>query len=179
MVSAHTPPAGLVELLNDRVPANTRLGSLRDLWRYLPELPVGSESPSLDDEELLQIGEVAERTGLSLRTVRYYDEVELAKPSARTEAGYRLYSERDVDRLEALKRMKSLGLSLDEMRVLWPQLEQSKTPELLSREEARALSEELDSVAERADVRIARLERDLAQARELRLRLGEQIGRCG
>lgn len=179
MVSAHKPPAGLVELLNDRVPTNTRLGNIRDLWRYLPELPVGSESSSLDDEELLQIGEVAERTGLSLRTVRYYDEVELAKPSARTEAGYRLYSERDVDRLEALKRMKSLGLSLEEMRVLGPQLEQSQTPELLSREESRALSKELDSIAERADLRIARLERDLAQARELRLRLGERIGRCG
>jgi len=179
MVSAHRPPAGLVELLNGRVPANTRLGSIRDLWRYLPDLPIDSESASLDGEELLQIGEVAERTGLSLRTVRYYDEVELAKPSAHTEAGYRLYSARDVDRLEALKRMKSLGLSLEEMRTLGPQLGQSETPELLSRDEARALREEMESIAERADARIGRLERDLAQARELRLGLGERIGRCG
>jgi DNA-binding transcriptional MerR regulator len=179
MVSAHQAPQPLVELIGARVPHGTRLSSLQDLWRYLPELPVDRDPAPLHEGDLLQIGEVAERTGLSLRTVRYYDEVELARPSARTEAGYRLYSERDVARLEALKRMKSLGLSLEQMRELAPQLERSETPELLSRGEARELSEELQAIAVQGDARISRLERDLAQARELRLRLSEQIGRCG
>jgi DNA-binding transcriptional MerR regulator len=68
--------------------------------------------------EQKQIGEVAERTGLSLRTIRYYEEVGLVVPSARSQGGFRLYTEPDVDRLELIKRMKPLGFQLEEMRDL-------------------------------------------------------------
>lgn len=68
--------------------------------------------------ERMQIGEVAERTGLSLRTIRYYEEVGLVVPSARSQGGFRLYAEPDVDRLQLIKRMKPLGFQLDEMRDL-------------------------------------------------------------
>ncbi|WP_116049446.1 MerR family transcriptional regulator [Amycolatopsis palatopharyngis] len=63
----------------------------------------------------MQIGEVAERTGLSLRTIRYYEEVGLVVPSARSQGGFRLYTEPDVTRLGLVKRMKPLGFQLDEM----------------------------------------------------------------
>ncbi|WP_434453094.1 MerR family transcriptional regulator [Lentzea sp. E54] len=66
----------------------------------------------------MQIGEVAERTGLSLRTIRYYEEVDLVVPSARSQGGFRLYTEPDVQRLDVIKRMKPLGFQLDEMREL-------------------------------------------------------------
>lgn len=65
-----------------------------------------------------QIGEVAERLSLSLRTIRYYEEEGLVTPSERTEGGFRLYSEEDVARLELVKRMKPLGFSMSEMRAL-------------------------------------------------------------
>ncbi|MDR7381854.1 MerR family transcriptional regulator [Promicromonospora iranensis] len=65
-----------------------------------------------------QIGEVAERIGLSLRTIRYYEEVGLVTPSARSQGGFRLYTESDIARLQLIKRMKPLGFSLDEMRSL-------------------------------------------------------------
>lgn len=68
--------------------------------------------------EHMQIGEVAERTGLSLRTIRYYEEVGLVVPSARSQGGFRLYTEPDVQRLGAIMRMKPLGFQLDEMREL-------------------------------------------------------------
>jgi DNA-binding transcriptional MerR regulator len=68
--------------------------------------------------EQMQIGEVAERTGLSLRTIRYYEEVELVVPSARSQGGFRLYTEPDIDRLRLIKRMKPLGFQLEEMRDL-------------------------------------------------------------
>ena len=68
--------------------------------------------------EQMQIGEVAERTGLSLRTIRYYEEVGLVVPSARSQGGFRLYADPDVDRLELVKRMKPLGFQLEEMREL-------------------------------------------------------------
>ena len=66
----------------------------------------------------MQIGEVADRTGLSLRTIRYYEEVGLIRPTARTAGGFRLYSEGDVARLSVIMRMKPLDFTLDEMRQL-------------------------------------------------------------
>ncbi|MGY2085910.1 MerR family transcriptional regulator [Blastococcus sp. SYSU DS0539] len=67
---------------------------------------------------LLQIGQVADRTGLSLRTIRFYEENGLVIPTARSEGGFRLYSEEDVARLEVIKRMKPLGFTLEEMQEL-------------------------------------------------------------
>ncbi|NYD40049.1 MerR family transcriptional regulator [Nocardioides panaciterrulae] len=66
----------------------------------------------------MQIGEVANRTGLSLRTIRYYEEMGLVVPSARTTGGFRLYTESDVARLMVIKRMKPLEFSLEEMSEL-------------------------------------------------------------
>jgi MerR family copper efflux transcriptional regulator len=63
----------------------------------------------------MHIGVVAERTGLSLRTLRHYDEVGLLTPSARTEGGFRLYTGADVERLLLIRRMKPLGFTLEEM----------------------------------------------------------------
>ncbi|WP_402468749.1 MerR family transcriptional regulator [Isoptericola aurantiacus] len=65
--------------------------------------------------ETIHIGAVAERTGLSLRTLRHYDEVGLLRPSARSDGGFRLYTESDVERLLLIRRMKPLGFSLEEM----------------------------------------------------------------
>jgi MerR family transcriptional regulator, copper efflux regulator len=71
-----------------------------------------------DRAGLLQIGQVADRTGLSLRTIRFYEENGLVRPTSRTDGGFRLYSEDDVARLEVIKRMKPLGFSLEEMQEL-------------------------------------------------------------
>ncbi|MBW4717255.1 MerR family transcriptional regulator [Saccharothrix obliqua] len=66
----------------------------------------------------MRIGEVATRTGLSLRTIRHYEETGLVTPSARSPGGFRLYTETDVARLMVIRRMKPLGFSLDQMRDL-------------------------------------------------------------
>lgn len=65
-----------------------------------------------------QIGEVAEAVGLSLRTIRYYEEVGVVPPSGRTAGGFRLYTDDDIDRLRLVKQMKPLDFSLEEMRDL-------------------------------------------------------------
>jgi DNA-binding transcriptional MerR regulator len=130
------------------------------------------------EQALLQIGEVAERVGLSLRTVRYYEEVGLVTPSARSDGGFRLYSEDDVQRLLVVKRMKPLGLSLEEMRELLEVLDRSARPEELEIADLRAVVAGLESYGERGDERIAQLERELAEARKLRLRISERLGRC-
>ncbi len=68
-----------------------------------------------DAERVMKIGEVAERTGLSLRTIRHYDETGLVTPSARTTGGFRMYTELEVARLLVIKRMKPLDYTLEEM----------------------------------------------------------------
>lgn len=70
------------------------------------------------NDAMLQIGEVAEQAGLSLRTVRYYEETGLLKPAMRTDGGFRLYTAEHVDRLALIKRMKPLGFTVQQMREL-------------------------------------------------------------
>lgn len=66
-------------------------------------------------EQHMQIGEVSERTGLSLRTIRHYEDMGLVAPTARSKGGFRLYGEADVHRLLLVKKMKPLEFTLDEM----------------------------------------------------------------
>ena len=69
------------------------------------------------EEPCLQIGEVADRTGVTQRTLRFYEERGLLKPPTRMEGGFRLYSEDDVARVEQIKRLQSLlGLTLAEIK---------------------------------------------------------------
>jgi MerR family copper efflux transcriptional regulator len=70
------------------------------------------------DRSDLRISEVTARTGFSGPTLRYYEDIGLLPAPARTGAGYRSYSQRDVDRLTFIARAKRLGCSLDEIRVL-------------------------------------------------------------
>ena len=67
----------------------------------------------------LRIESVAQRTGLTKRTIRYYEEIGLLSPSGRSEGGYRLFSEADVARLERITALKdSAGLTLAEVAEL-------------------------------------------------------------
>ena len=64
-----------------------------------------------------QIGEVAQRTGVTQRTLRFYEEKELLRPSERMQGGFRLYSEADIRRIEFIKQLQNLlGLSLAEIK---------------------------------------------------------------
>ncbi|NHC14263.1 MerR family transcriptional regulator [Motilibacter sp. E257] len=66
----------------------------------------------------MQIGEAAERVGLSIRTLRHYEEVGIVRPSARSDGGFRLYTADDLARLALVKPMKPLGFTLEQMREL-------------------------------------------------------------
>jgi DNA-binding transcriptional MerR regulator len=67
---------------------------------------------------VMQIGEVAARVGLSLRTIRHWDEMGLVVPSERSAGGFRLYTEADIERLALVKTLKPLDFSLEQMRDL-------------------------------------------------------------
>ncbi|MFI5273492.1 MAG: MerR family transcriptional regulator [Ktedonobacterales bacterium] len=70
-----------------------------------------------EPEEYLRIEQVAARTSLTKRTLRYYEEIGLLAPPTRTEGGYRLYNPADIANLERIKRLRDLlGFSLAEIR---------------------------------------------------------------
>lgn len=69
-------------------------------------------------ETLLKAKEFAERTGVSVRTLHFYDQVGLLAPSARTDAGYRLYGESDLERMEQILALRFVGLGLDQIKTL-------------------------------------------------------------
>jgi DNA-binding transcriptional MerR regulator len=127
-----------------------------------------------DDVELHQIGAVADRTDLSLRTIRHYEEVGLVIPSGRSAGGFRLYTDADIARLEEIKVMKPLGFSLEE------------TVEIL---ELRAAvqggtidTDGLDRLSEfaaRAETKVLKLRQQLDQARSFTAALHSDADRAG
>jgi DNA-binding transcriptional MerR regulator len=64
----------------------------------------------------LKVGELARRTGLTIRTLHHYDEIGLVRPSLHTESGHRLYTADDVARLQQVLSLRQLGFSLNEVR---------------------------------------------------------------
>jgi DNA-binding transcriptional MerR regulator len=65
--------------------------------------------------EALKVGELARRSGLTIRTLHHYDEIGLLKPSLHTASGHRLYTEGDVARLQQVISLRQLGFALDEI----------------------------------------------------------------
>ena len=69
------------------------------------------------NEPYFQIGEVAKRTGVTQRTLRFYEEKGLLKPPTRMEGGFRLYSKEDVRRVDQIRQLQDLlGLKLAEIK---------------------------------------------------------------
>lgn len=98
----------------------------------------------MGEEVWLRVGEVARRTGLTVRTLHHYDATGLVTPSARSGNGYRAYSPDDLRRLLAVQQLKALGLSLDEIGAA---LDAGSTPAAVLAEhtdalEARILAEQ-------------------------------------
>ncbi len=88
-------------------------------------------------DNLVQIGALAKRLGITTRTIRYYEEIGLMGPSIRQVGGTRLYCGEDIRRLKFILKLKDLGINLKEMQELAENFETSNqdferiTPHLL------------------------------------------------
>lgn len=134
--------------------------------------PAAPSAPA-EAPPMMQIGEVAARTELSLRSLRHWEEVGLLRPSGRTEGGFRLYTEADVERILVIRRMKPLGFTLDEMSAAMRDIEVLGDLEAGSRHaEAR---ERLRVILEDAAERRERLQHQLAMADEFISQLGREL----
>ncbi len=126
----------------------------------------------MPDTELHQIGVVADTVGLSLRTIRHYEEVGLVVPSGRSHGGFRLYTDDDIDRLVQVKAMKPFGFSLDEI---------GEVLELRRAAQAQALtadaSAQLVSYVDRATAKCDGQQRQLDDARAYLSELAGGLGR--
>ena len=113
----------------------------------------------------MRIGELAHLAGINPRTLRYYERIGLLAPSARTEAGYRLYSDADADRLAFIRRAQTLGLSLAEIADIIA-LRDGGTPPC---RHVRAV----------AELRITAIDRQIAELEALRAELVRLAKRAG
>jgi DNA-binding transcriptional MerR regulator len=123
---------------------------------------------------LMQIGDVAERTGLSLRTIRHYEEVGLLPDTQRSQGGFRLYTQDAVSRLLVVKQMKPLDFTLEEMRELIELRERLTHPKLSAKTRA-TLTARLEHYRTLSDAKLAELEGRLRNARAFADTLGESL----
>src|SRR3982751_2507126 len=89
---------------------------------------------SAQDLALLKVGELAKRTGKTVRAIHLYEELGLIAPAVRSKGGFRLYHGRAVTRLEWISKLQDLGFSLTEIKAFLRDWEHSETgPKAISR----------------------------------------------
>ena len=122
-----------------------------------------------------RIGEVADAVGLSLRTIRHYEEVALVPPSGRTAGGFRLYTDDDIERLRLVKHMKPLDFTLEEMRDLLDARE--RLARSVDDGERKRLTDRLALYADAAETRCEKLREQLQSAQAMAATLRREASR--
>lgn len=84
-----------------------------------------------------KIGEIATLTGLTLRTLRYYDQIQLFSPSQYTESGHRIYTKLDLEKLQQILALKQIGLSLDDIKNVIMNEENTSATDIIETQIAR------------------------------------------
>jgi DNA-binding transcriptional MerR regulator len=107
----------------------------------------------------LTVGQVAERFGVTVRTLHHYDEVGLLSPSGRSGAGYRLYTEDDLARLQHVVVYRRLGFALEEIALL---LDHPESVEAHLRRQRAAVLSRLDELRELVAAIDRALEREMS-----------------
>ena len=132
--------------------------------------PEGQASP----EKFFLIGEAAERTGLTQRTIRYYEELGLLSPPSRTHGDFRLFSEGDIQRLKEIGRLKHLlGFTLAEIRKIVEgeeALGQLRSEYRATGDAARKLAL-LDDALRLTDAQLDLIEAKMSQMKDLQVEL--------
>lgn len=111
----------------------------------------------------MNIGEVADRSGLPPKTIRYYEDIGLIKP-LRGNNGYRAFQEKDLHKLAFLGRARALGFSIDDCRTLLALYDDS------SRESAQ--------VKQIAEQHLQQIDQKIAQLQSMRNTLGHLVEAC-
>lgn len=108
----------------------------------------------------MRIGEIAERSGVPVKTIRYYEDIGVLAPPARTASGYRDYDTGVVDRLAFVRAAQSVGLTLGEIREVVALRDRGETP-------CGHVAELIERRATEIEARIADLQRLRGELRRL------------
>lgn len=128
----------------------------------------------------MRIGEVAARTELSVRSLRHWEDVGLLRPSGRTEGGFRLYTEADVEKIFIIRRMKPLGFTLEQMGAAMRDIESLMAGESIHGvDQGPPARQRLTALLGEARERRTRLERQMSMAEEFISQLGERLDLTG
>ena len=125
---------------------------------------------------LVRVGEVAERLGVSPRTVKYYEELGLVEPGERSAGGFRLYGSREIERLERILRMKSIGYSLAAIRELLAVRDRAQEADRVT--VLRTATHHLREREREASEHILKIREDLQRAESLREELEHDVALC-
>ena len=146
---------------------------------YVPlRLGAGAPAPRAPEQEYLQIGEVADLTGLTQRTLRYYEELQLLDPPSRMAGGFRLYSPADVARVQHIVRLKQLlGYSLAEIKQILSVEEDSRGGRAESGLSSARRLERIESAVAGTRAQLDLLQRKIAEMELLREELATRLRR--
>jgi DNA-binding transcriptional MerR regulator len=128
----------------------------------------------------MHIGEVAEVTGLTQRTIRYYEELGLLPAPERTQGDFRLYTTRDVRRLSEISRLKHLlGFSLAEIKeiVVAEDAREQLTSDLHAAADPQMRLDTLREFERLATAQLAAIDRKMAQLADLKTDLDSRLAR--
>jgi DNA-binding transcriptional MerR regulator len=128
----------------------------------------------MDSQKLLRIGDFAKLAGTNLRTLRYYDEVGLFQPIERSQGGFRYYRETDIHRLNLIRSLQELGLSLEAIR----ELMDTRSAALSRHEFVRRIERALAAQDDLLEDRVRSIEAQRVRIREARGKL-DQCRPCG
>ena len=125
---------------------------------------------------MIRVGEVAERLEVSPRTVKYYEELGLVEPGERSSGGFRLYGSREIERLERILRMKSIGYALAAVRELLAVRDTAQEADRVT--VLRTATQHLREREREAAERVLKIRKDLQRAEALRGELERDIALC-
>jgi len=114
-----------------------------------------------DGLSMMQIGDLADKAGITTRTIRYYEELGIIEPDERTEGGFRLYSETQLRRLNIVQGLKALGFDLGRIRELFALKHQSETGGELAQTMTNHLYEQQKEIDEKIGYYLVMKERNL------------------
>jgi DNA-binding transcriptional MerR regulator len=133
-----------------------------------------------EEPDHMHIGQVAQATGLTQRTIRYYEELGLLPAPERTQGDFRLYTLHDVRRLTEIARLKELlGISLAEVKVIVEadEAREQLRSEYHAVEETQARLDKLHQLERLTAGQLAILDRKMAQMADMRSELEARVAR--
>ena len=125
-----------------------------------------ADSASNRRDGLFTTGDMARRSGSTLRTVRFYEEAGILRPTQRTEGGHRLFEASELDKLRLVSDLRAAGFSLDEIRGVLETKRAAPTGKVASNDVLTKLNDQIERMRERAEL-LQRLIDQLSEARDI------------